>query len=317
MWFRCSCTSSAPSLSFIVIAARNPGRMGARRSGGRAARQECRCSIFGLGSGFFTRTYTFWAGVIGGCFLTTASHGTEQLLVQRLLAARDERASRAALLASWVVIFIQFTLFLMIGMCLFVLYRENHWTAARGCRQALSAVHLGASAAGIAGLVIAAILAAAMSNLSAALNSLASTTVMDFWKPLSRASAQRQRVAARDRGACDRALGCDSVRRGDVRAALGQRAASRIVDRIGHLRLAAGRIPARLADRRVGEMAAMSAMCAGLALMLYVRFGRRIAWTWYVLIGTAAHVRHGLLLSFLIQGDSVWQKQPSRTEAQP
>src|SRR5436190_7642480 len=74
---------------------------------------------------FFTRTYSFWAGIIGGCFLTTASHGTEQLLVQRLLAARDRRRSQAALLASWAVIFIQFTLFLVIGTCLFVLYRER------------------------------------------------------------------------------------------------------------------------------------------------------------------------------------------------
>src|SRR5882724_3826509 len=55
---------------------------------------------------FFTRTYSFWAGIIGGCFLTTASHGTEQLMVQRLLAAPTERQSRAALFASWVVILI-------------------------------------------------------------------------------------------------------------------------------------------------------------------------------------------------------------------
>ena len=74
---------------------------------------------------FFTRTYSFWAGVIGGCFLTTASHGTEQLMVQRLLAAPTERQSRAALFSSWVVIMIQFTLFLVIGVYLFVLYSRK------------------------------------------------------------------------------------------------------------------------------------------------------------------------------------------------
>src|SRR6185369_3442264 len=74
---------------------------------------------------FFSRTYTFWAGVLGGCFLTTASHGTDQLMVQRLLSARDERQSRAALLASWFVILIQFTLFLLIGVLLFVYHRDN------------------------------------------------------------------------------------------------------------------------------------------------------------------------------------------------
>src|SRR5258707_2495422 len=74
---------------------------------------------------FFARTYSFWAGVAGGCFLTTASHGTDQLMVQRLLSARDERQSRHALLASWLVIFVQFTLFLMIGILLYVYYQDR------------------------------------------------------------------------------------------------------------------------------------------------------------------------------------------------
>src|SRR5437879_4055886 len=75
---------------------------------------------FALSAEFFARNYSFWAGLIGGCFLTTASHGTEQLLVQRLLAAKSESQSRAALFSSWVVISFQFTLFLFIGLLLFV-----------------------------------------------------------------------------------------------------------------------------------------------------------------------------------------------------
>src|SRR5580692_5017678 len=78
---------------------------------------------------FFTRKYSFWAGLAGGCFLTTASHGTDQLMVQRLLSARDERQSRNALLASWVVIAVQFTLFLLIGLLLFVYYGDHHLAA--------------------------------------------------------------------------------------------------------------------------------------------------------------------------------------------
>jgi len=45
----------------------------------------------------FHKTYTFWSGVIGGAFLTTASHGTDQLIVQRLLAAKTMRQSQLAL----------------------------------------------------------------------------------------------------------------------------------------------------------------------------------------------------------------------------
>src|ERR1700687_650751 len=77
---------------------------------------------FSFSAEFFARNYSFWAGLIGGCFLTTASHGTEQLLVQRLLAAKNESQSRAALFSSWVVIFFQFTLFLFIGLLLYVHY---------------------------------------------------------------------------------------------------------------------------------------------------------------------------------------------------
>ena len=72
---------------------------------------------------FFTRTYSFWAGILGGCFLTTASHGTDQLIVQRLLAARSCGQSQRPIAP--VVIFVQFTLFLAIGACLFVVYREQ------------------------------------------------------------------------------------------------------------------------------------------------------------------------------------------------
>src|SRR5216684_1579798 len=134
---------------------------------------------------FFARNYSFWAGLIGGCFLTTASHGTEQLLVQRLLAAKSESQSRAALFSSWVVIFFQFTLFLFIGLLLYVHYSDSHLAAPKPLESIYPAFIWQSPPAGVAGLVIAAILAAGMSNLSAALNSLASTTVMDFYRPLA------------------------------------------------------------------------------------------------------------------------------------
>src|SRR5579872_2677718 len=80
---------------------------------------------FAPGMQFFSRTYSFCAGLAGGCFLTTASHGTDQLMVQRLLSARDEKQSRTALFASWVVILFQFTLFLLIGLGLYVFYGDR------------------------------------------------------------------------------------------------------------------------------------------------------------------------------------------------
>ena len=72
-----------------------------------------------------TQSYTFWSGLLGGTFLTMASHGTDQTMVQRLLAARNERDSKKALLVSGVIIFVQFTLFLVIGVMLFVYMRNG------------------------------------------------------------------------------------------------------------------------------------------------------------------------------------------------
>ena len=136
-----------------------------------------------------TTTYTFWAGLLGGAFLTMASHGTDQLMVQRLLAAKNLRESRVALLASGGVVLLQFTLFLVIGAGLFVFYGQHpQLLTVHGSDRIFPAFIVQQMPVGVAGLLVAAILAAAMSNLSAALNSLSSTTIVDFylrWRPNS------------------------------------------------------------------------------------------------------------------------------------
>src|SRR5918911_1297006 len=129
--------------------------------------------------------FTFWAGLLGGTFLTMASHGTDQLLVQRLLTCRDRRDSQKALILSGFVVLFQFALFLTIGVMLFAYakyYPLNPQSLNNDDVFPLFIVER--LPHGISGLVIAAIFAAAMSNLSGSLNSLASTTVIDFYKPL-------------------------------------------------------------------------------------------------------------------------------------
>ena len=141
-------------------------------------------------------TYTFWAGVAGGCFLTMASHGTDQLMVQRLLAARNLRESRLALLSSGVVIFVQFALFLAIGTGLYFFYSTaSAGSAPSSADRIFPTFIVRQMPRGIAGLMVASILAAAMSNLSAAVNSLSSSTMVDLylqWKP---GAGEKHRVA--------------------------------------------------------------------------------------------------------------------------
>src|SRR6204780_4284412 len=131
-----------------------------------------------------SQTYTFWAGLIGGCFLTMASHGTDQLMVQRLLAAKNLRESRIALLSSGGVILVQFALFLAIGTGLYYFY--GNVTHGVSPDRVFPTFIVTEMPRGVAGLMVAAILAAAMSNLSAAVNSLSSSSMVDFylaWKP--------------------------------------------------------------------------------------------------------------------------------------
>jgi SSS family transporter len=252
---------------------------------------------------FFTRTYSFWAGIIGGCFLTTASHGTEQLLVQRLLAAKNEGQSRAALFSSWVVIFVQFTLFLIVGVCLFTLYKDHGWTPPAVTDSIYPRFIWDRLPQGLSGLAIAAILAAAMSNLSAALNSLASTTVMDFLRPLSGGPEshgddstwlKRARLATVAWGVILAGVALLARNWGGVLQA-GLSIASIIYGSL------LGVFLLGLLTRRVGEIAAMCGMVAGLALMLYVRFATPIAFTWYVLIGTSMTFVTGLVVSLFLK----------------
>lgn len=244
---------------------------------------------------FFSRTYTFWAGLAGGCFLTTASHGTDQLMVQRLLSARDERQSRTALLASWAVIFVQFTLFLLIGILLYVYYGDQHLPAPRQMDRVYPEFVWNNMPPGIAGLIIAAILAAAMANISAALNSLASTTVVDFLRSRAKELSEvRALKIAR----------WATVGWGLVLLAIA--VAARNSKSVLEAGLTIGSIPSGallgvfllgVLTRKPREGAAMAGVVAGLSVILYVNLRTHIAWTWYVLIGTTVTFSVAMLVS--------------------
>ncbi len=132
-----------------------------------------------------TVPFTFWAGVIGGTFLTNATHGTDQLLVQRLLTCRNLRDSQKAIITSGFIVLAQFALFLGIGLMLFAYYQHAPRPPVTTNDEIFPTFIVRTLPHGISGLVIAAIFAAAMSNLSGSLNSLASTTVLDFYHPLT------------------------------------------------------------------------------------------------------------------------------------
>jgi len=134
-----------------------------------------------------SNTYTLWSGVIGGTFLGMASHGTDQVLAQRLLTSRNLRDGRKAIVSSAFIIIPQFLLFLLIGVLLYYYYQAHpgdlHVQNADRIFPQFIVDHFPPLACGI---VIAAMLAAAMSTLSSGLQALTSSAVMDVLRPLSK-----------------------------------------------------------------------------------------------------------------------------------
>lgn len=258
-----------------------------------------------------TTTYTFWTGLIGGCFLIMASHGTDQLMVQRLLAARNLRESRLALLASWVIVLMQFTLFLLVGASLYVYYTRVmpgvHFSSPDRIFPAFIVERM---PPGVSGIIIAAILAAAMSNLSAAFNSLSSTTVVDFYMKFRPQAAEQERSRVSHLSTLFWAAVLCAV-------AFVSRGSTHVVE-VG-LSIASVAYGALLGvfllgttTRRANEWGAIAGMIAGLALnillwrqsapfsidliAIHVTIPK-VAWTWYVVIGTFATFAVGYLCS--------------------
>jgi solute:Na+ symporter, SSS family len=243
----------------------------------------------------FRIPYTFWAGVIGGAFFTTASHGTDQLIVQRLLAARGQKQSATALISSGIAILLQFALFLGVGIMLWAYYREPS-SIFGGADRIYSTFIVSHMPHAISGLLIAAILAAAMSNLSAALNSLSSSTVLDFYVRLRPQTGEPQRMRLARAATFFWALLLF------VLALIALHKAGRVVE-VG-LQIASvaygsllGVFLLGVLTRRANQRGAMAGMLCGFATELYLWRWTHVPWTWWVMLGSAVTFILGLALS--------------------
>ena len=134
---------------------------------------------------FIAQPYTFFTALFGGAIFSVASHGTDQLIVQRLLTTKSLRSSQKALIGSGLVVFLQFALFMFIGLLLFGFYggQTPDQLGLATADEIFAKFIVEEIPAGLSGLIIAAILAAAMSTLSSSINSLASSTTLDIYKP--------------------------------------------------------------------------------------------------------------------------------------
>lgn len=285
-------------VGLVTIAHLVPGGWGSIHSAAAAAGK---LQVFDFSPSFW-KPYTFWAGVIGGTFLTTASHGTDQLIVQRLLAARGQKQSVTALLSSGVAILFQFALFLIVGVMLWAYYRVP--SAAFGRPDRIYPTFIVTKIPhGISGLLIAAILAAAMSNLSAALNSLSSSAIMDFYAHLRPQADEKRKMRLSRMATLGWALVLFAL------AVIALHKVGRVVE-VG-LQIASVAYGALLGafllgvlTRRANQSGAMAGMVCGFGVELYLWRWTQVPWTWWVTIGTVVTFAVGWVASQLFQGQA-------------
>ena len=242
-----------------------------------------------------TRSYTFWSGILGGTFLTMASHGTDQTMVQRLLAAQSERDAKKALLTSGIVIFAQFALFLVVGVMLFV-YRQLAFLPVPGgdSDRILPEFIVREMPLGLTGFVLASIFAVAMSNASGSLNSLASSSVIDLGVDktpgISRDPLKRSRYATLAWGVILAALGLAPW--GHVLEAGLTIASITYGGLLGVFLLGTW-------NPRANQTGALVGLFVGIISMVAVWRFSSLAYTWYVLAGTIVAFSVGSIASFL------------------
>jgi len=230
-----------------------------------------------------SKPYTLLAGIIGGAFFVTASHGTDQLIVQRLLAARNQRQSVLALISSGLAILFLMALFLMVGVTLFAYYGAPSAAFGKADRiyPTFIVTHM---PRGTAGLLIAAILAAAMSNLSAALNSLSSSSMMDLYLRFRPNLEEDRRLKLSRFATVAWAIVLF------VLAVIALHRVGRVIE-VG-LQIASIAYGAMLGvfmlgvlTKRAHQLGAIIGMICGFGMELYLWLGTHVAWTWWVPIG--------------------------------
>ncbi|HYV99186.1 MAG TPA: sodium:solute symporter [Gemmatimonadaceae bacterium] len=260
----------------------------------------------------FDRPHTLFAGLLGGAFLAMASHGADQLIVQRLLSSRSLKDAQRAIIGSGFVVFAQFALFLTVGIGLWAYYGGKQFPATDVIFPTFIIERM---PPGLTGLILAAVLAATMSTHSATINSLAAATTHDIYLPLSGRSADDPmtlRIGKRFSLFWGFVLTAGALLYKEQGTPVVVMALSIASFTYGGL---LGGFFLGLFWKRAIQRDAITGISAGLVAMAFVVFAKQItaavpsiggalspfvgiAWPWYVLIGTSITFVVGALMSF-------------------
>lgn len=236
--------------------------------------------------------YTIFAGVFGGAALTMASHGTDQLIVQRLLTCTDRKASQKALIGSGFVVIVQFLLFLMVGLGLWAFYQGRPFESSDAIFPTFIVEQL---TPGITGLLIAGVFAAAMSSLSSSINSLASATAYDYWAPLVGAVDDEARILKA--GKIFTLVWAALLVGGAILFIPLSQGTSAVEVALGIASLVYGGLLGAFAlgvfTTKPGQRSVIVGIAVGIGTVTLLR--DQMAWPWYVLVGSTVTFVTGLI----------------------
>jgi SSS family transporter len=246
-------------------------------------------------SSFFTKPYTLIAGIIGGAFLSMASHGTDQLIVQRLLATKNLKNAQKAIIGSGVIIVFQFAIFLLVGVLLFVYYGKLNMRS----DEVFPYFIINVIPTGLKGLIIAGLFAAALSTLAGSISSLSSATVLDILVPyFKKFDDDKKKLFASRLITIIWALLLILV------AFLFMESSQAVVEIA--LSIASftyggllGTFLLGILNKKASQEDALAGFVAGIFLMITVISLKLTAWTWFTLIGVTATLIIGSFLASL------------------
>jgi SSS family transporter len=271
-----------------------------------AAAESGKFRIFDLsfGSDFFQRPYTLPAGLLGGAFLSMASHGTDQLIIQRVLTTKALLPSRKALVGSGLIVILQFAVFLLVGILLFAFYAGADVGELGLTRSDEIFPHyiIQYFPPGITGFVIAGLMAAALSTLAGSMSSMASSTMLDLLKPYfgGRLSAEAEvRLSRAVTGLAAVLLVGAAMFFMNTTQTVVELALSIASFTYGGL---LGTFLLGVLFKRTTQGHALTAFIAGILIMITVISLQVVAWTWYTVVGVTVTVIIGTIASTIFPG---------------
>ena len=266
---------------------------------------ESKLSLINLGSilnprEFFLEPYTLLSGLIGGMFLSMASHGTDQLIVQRLLAAKEIGKAKKAVIGSGVLIILQFAVFLLVGLLLYSFYGPLNIKG----DEIFSKFIIENLPQGISGIIIAGLLAAAMSTLAGSMSSLTSSAMLDIVLPvLNRNYDERKKLLV------SRIITIISAGLLTISALLFIDSSTAVVEIA--LSIASftyggllGTFLLGLINKKANQRGALLGFAFGIGFMIFVITSELVAWTWFTFIGVLVTILAGSVFSLFKSGSN-------------